>query len=249
MTACFWAVVPAAGCSHRFGGELPKQYAPVGGRPLIAWTLLALLSHRQVAGAMVALSAQDALWPGWREIRGKPVLTCVGGRTRAASVLAALRALPGHVHSDDFVLIHDAARPNLSHQDLAALIKCGCEDSVGALLATPMRDTLKQVGDDGHVSATLPREQLWRALTPQMFRRLQLIDALSAAMRQGVEATDESMAMEHSGLRPLLVEGREDNFKVTLPADLARFQGVVLSRARALGGGHGGMASVAVQGA
>lgn len=236
--ARFWVVVPAAGHGSRFGGELPKQYVPAGGQPLIAWTLSVLLSHPQVAGAVVALAAEDALWPGWQTLEGKPVRTCIGGGTRAASVLAALQALPEDVRDDDFVLVHDAARPNLSHEDLAALIGRGREDPVGALLAAPVRDTLKRAGDDGGVDGTQPRERLWRALTPQMFRRLQLTRALDEAAGHGVEVTDESMAMERSGLRPLLVEGSEDNFKVTTPADLARFEYVLWNRASAFGGGR-----------
>ncbi|MFT4198300.1 MAG: 2-C-methyl-D-erythritol 4-phosphate cytidylyltransferase [Pseudoxanthomonas sp.] len=228
--AVFWVVVPAAGHGRRFGGGLPKQYVRAGGRPLLEWTLSTLLSHPQIAGAVVALAADDADWPGWSELEGKPVLTCTGGDTRAASVLAALQVLPDSVRDDDFVLVHDAARPNLSHADLSALIGRGREDPVGALLAAPVRDTLKRAGDDGGVDATEPRERLWRALTPQMFRRLQLTRALDEAAGAGVEVTDEAMALERAGLRPLLVEGSEDNFKVTTPADLARFEFELMRR-------------------
>lgn len=219
-----WAVVPAAGRGTRFGSELPKQYLQAGGRPLIAWTLQALLSHPAIAGAMVVLAADDAHWPGWREIAGKPVSTCIGGAERADSVLAGVNALPDDVRQDDFVLVHDAARPNLAHADLDRLLDRGRADPVGAILAAPVRDTLKRAGDDGGIDGTEPRERLWRAFTPQMFRRLQLSKALDAAHAAGVAITDEAMAMERQGLRPLLVEGREDNFKVTTPADLARFE-------------------------
>jgi 2-C-methyl-D-erythritol 4-phosphate cytidylyltransferase len=127
------------------------------------------------------------------------------------------------VRADDFVLVHDAARPNLGAADLEQLLERGRTDPVGAILAAPVRDTLKRAGDDGGIDGTQPRDRLWRALTPQLFRRLQLARALESARDAGVEVTDESMAMERQGLRPLLVEGREDNFKVTTPADLARF--------------------------
>ncbi len=219
-----WAVVPAAGRGTRFGSELPKQYLQVGGQPLIAWTLQALLSHPSIVGAMVVLAADDAHWPGWAELAGKPVLTCIGGAERADSVLAGINALPDDVRQDDFVLVHDAARPNLAHADLDRLLDLGRADPVGAILAAPVRDTLKRAGDDGGIDGTEPRERLWRAFTPQMFRRLQLSKALDAAHAAGVAITDEAMAMERHGLRPLLVEGREDNFKVTTPADLARFE-------------------------
>jgi 2-C-methyl-D-erythritol 4-phosphate cytidylyltransferase len=225
-----WAVVPAAGRGTRFGGAVPKQYLQVAGQPLIAYTLGALLAHPAVEGALVAISGDDADWPGWRAYAGKPVLTCAGGDTRAQSVLAALHALPDTVKADDFVLVHDAARPNLALQDLQQLLERGRGDPVGAILAAPVRDTLKRAGSDGGIDATEPRANLWRALTPQLFRRLQLSRALEDAARADVEATDESMAMERQGLRPLLIEGSEDNFKVTTPADLARFEFILSQR-------------------
>ncbi|WP_211365711.1 2-C-methyl-D-erythritol 4-phosphate cytidylyltransferase [Pseudoxanthomonas suwonensis] len=230
MMGSIWAVVPAAGRGTRFGGEVPKQYLEVGGKPLLVHTLDALLAHPAVAGVVLALSGDDPRWPGWHEYRGKPLLACTGGDSRAASVLAALQALPESVRPDDFVLVHDAARPNLALDDLDRLLERGRADPVGAILAAPVRDTLKRAGDDGGIDRTEPRERLWRALTPQLFRRLQLTRALEAAAAEGVEVTDEAMAFERQGLRPLLVEGREDNFKVTTPADLARFEFELLRR-------------------
>ena len=219
-----WAILPAAGRGTRFGGELPKQYLEVDGEPLIAHALRALLVHPAVAGAVVAIAADDADWPGWDTFEGKPVVACTGGDTRADSVLAALEALPDSVRADDFVLVHDAARPNLAREDLDRLLERGRADPVGAILAAPVRDTLKRAGDDGGIDGTEPRERLWRAFTPQLFRRLQLTRALEAARRDGVAVTDEAMAMERQGARPLLVEGNETNLKVTTPADLAWFR-------------------------
>lgn len=218
-----WAVVPAAGQGTRFGTDVPKQYLEVDGEPLIAHSLRALLAHPGVEGVVVVIAAGDAHWPGWSEFEGKPVIACVGGAARADSVLAGLVALPASVRADDFVLVHDAARPNLALADLEQLLERGRADPVGAILAAPVRDTLKRAGDDGGIDATQPRERLWRALTPQLFRRLQLSRALESALRDGVEVTDESMAMERQGARPLLVEGSEANLKVTTPADLAYF--------------------------
>ena len=219
-----WAVVPAAGRGARFGGDVPKQYLEGAGELLLAHTLRALLAHPKVHGAVVVLAEGDERWPGWREFEGKPLRTCTGGDARADSVLAGLAALPDSVRADDFVLVHDAARPNLPAADLDQLLERGRNDPVGAILAAPVRDTLKRSGDDGGIDRTEPRERLWRALTPQLFRRLQLTRALESARAAGVDVTDESMAIERQGQRPLLVEGSDDNFKITTPADLARFE-------------------------
>ena len=221
-----WAVIPAAGSGRRFGGPTPKQYLLAAGKPLIEHALSALLSHPRIAGAMVALSADDARWPGWTELHGKPVLRCRGGGERADSVLAALRALPAQVGDETLVLVHDAARPNLRGEDIDRLIaaaedgragEAGCD---GAILGAPLRDTLKRAGD-GRILATEPRDGLWRAFTPQAFVRGALTAALVDAAAAGVIVTDEASAMERAGARPRLVEGREDNLKVTTPADLA----------------------------
>ena len=225
-----WAIVPAAGRGSRFGGDVPKQYLTVAGKPLLEHALRALLAHPVVEGVVVALAAGDDRWPGWESLEGKPVRTCTGGDERAESVLAGLAALPESVRADDFVLVHDAARPNLAFDDLDQLLTRGRGDPVGAILATPVRDTLKRAGDDGGIDGTEPRERLWRALTPQLFRRLQLARALEAARAAGLAVTDESMAMERQGHRPLLVEGREDNFKITTPADLALVEFILSQR-------------------
>ena len=216
-----WAVVPAAGRGSRFGGELPKQYLPVFGRPLIWHTLDRLARHPQVDGVVVALAAGDPHWPGWTELQGKPVLACTGGSERAASVLAGLAALPAAVREKDWVLVHDAARPCLRGDDLDRLLEHGRAHDVGAILAAPVRDTLKRAGAGGTIECTEPRERLWRALTPQLFRRGLLQHALEAALAAGGTVTDEASAVERLGLSPLLVEGAADNLKVTEPADLA----------------------------
>lgn len=225
-----WAIVPAAGQGARVGGPVPKQYLDVAGAPLVAHALAALLAHASVEGVVVALSPDDTRWPGWTSLAGKPVIACVGGETRAQSVLAGLAALPDSVRADDFVLVHDAARPNLALEDLDQLLERGRNDPVGAVLAAPVRDTLKRAGSDGGIDGTESRESLWRALTPQLFRRMQLTRGLEAARDAGIEVTDESMAMERQGHRPLLVEGREDNFKVTTAADVVRFAYIVAHR-------------------
>jgi 2-C-methyl-D-erythritol 4-phosphate cytidylyltransferase len=216
-----WAIVPAAGRGERFGGGVPKQYLQLHGRPLLAHALDRLLAHPLIAGAVVALAADDAHWPRMRKDFVKPVLECVGGASRAQSVLAGLRRLPDGVDDDALVLVHDAARPCLRAEDLERLIDAALRDPVGALLGAPVRDTLKRADAQLRVVATEPRESLWRALTPQAFRRGTLARALCEAEQAGVAVTDEAMAIERLGLQPLLVHGAGDNLKVTVPADLA----------------------------
>lgn len=215
-----WALVPAAGSGRRFGGGIPKQYLLSAGKPLIQHALEALLGHPEVEGAVVALAEGDPRWPGWTRLCGKPVRICVGGAERADSVLAALRALPDAAAADALLLVHDAARPNLRREDLDKLLAAARSDPDGAILAAPLRDTLKREAE-GRIAATEPRAQLWRALTPQAFRRGLLQAALERARADDVPVTDEAMAVERLGRHPALVEGREDNLKVTTPADLA----------------------------
>lgn len=215
-----WALVPAAGSGRRFGGEIPKQYLHAAGKPLIQHALEALLAHPAIVGVVVALAADDSHWPGWSALHGKPVLTCIGGGERADSVLAALRALPADLDGDVLLLVHDAARPHLHADDITRLLAAATVCADGAILAAPVRDTLKRADSDGTIVATEPREALWRALTPQAFRRDLLRQALEHARDEGVLVTDEAMAVERLGRRPHLVEGREDNLKVTTPADL-----------------------------
>ncbi|HEY0230075.1 MAG TPA: 2-C-methyl-D-erythritol 4-phosphate cytidylyltransferase [Dokdonella sp.] len=215
-----WCVVPAAGRGARFGGGLPKQYVALAGKPLLRWTLERLASCESIAGLMVVLAADDPHWFGLSALAGKPVLTAIGAGERSGSVLAGLRALPPDIGADAFVLVHDAARPCVRASDIERLIELGCAAG-GALLAAPLRDTLKLGDAHARVVTTEPREARWRALTPQMFRRAELTAALVQAEHEGVAITDEAMAMERIGQRPLLVEGAESNIKVTTPADLA----------------------------
>ncbi|MFC0677392.1 2-C-methyl-D-erythritol 4-phosphate cytidylyltransferase [Lysobacter korlensis] len=235
MSSGVWAVIPAAGRGRRFGGELPKQYLQVAGAPLIAHALDAVLSHPAVQGAIVVIAADDPHWPGWTQRAGKPVHACIGGDERADSVLAGLQGLPREVAGDAWVLVHDAARPNLATGDLDRLLATALASGDGAILAAPVRDTLKRAGSDGAIDRTEPREQLWRALTPQLFRRDVLARALESAAAAGVAVTDEAMAIERVGGNVRLVEGREDNIKVTTPADLALVEFLLSRRADAAG--------------
>ncbi len=220
ITESFWCVVPAAGRGTRFGSDRPKQYVALAGKPLLLRTLERLAACPSIGGLMVVLADRDAHWPGLESIGGKPVLTAIGAVERSGSVRAGLDALPDSVGADAFVLVHDAARPCVSAADIERLVALGAPAG-GALLAAPLRDTLKRADRAERVVATEPREARWRALTPQMFRRADLTRALAQADADGIAVTDEAMAMEHLGHRPLLVEGAESNVKVTTLADLA----------------------------
>ncbi|MEO5811405.1 MAG: 2-C-methyl-D-erythritol 4-phosphate cytidylyltransferase [Rhodanobacter sp.] len=222
--AALWCVVPAAGRGTRVGGQVPKQYLPLAGQPLLWHTLQRLAAHPQIAGLLVVLGATDEHWPGWITCADKPVVTVIGGAERCDSVLAGLEALPDSVRAKDFVLVHDAARPCVRAADITRLINLATHGD-GGLLGAPLRDTLKRANAHDCSVLTEPRELRWRAFTPQLFRRGQLVAALRAAAREGVVVSDEAMAMERAGFTPLLVEGAEDNLKVTTPADfvLAEF--------------------------
>jgi 2-C-methyl-D-erythritol 4-phosphate cytidylyltransferase len=217
----FWCVVPAAGRGTRVGGDVPKQYLPVAGRPLIEHTLSRLDAHPLIAGLVVVLAADDPHWAGVAHRWSKELMVTTGGAERCDSVLAGIRALPiEEVRADDFVLVHDAARPCVREADITSLIDQVTKTD-GGILGAPLRDTLKRVDEEGRSHVTEPRDHRWRAFTPQMFRREPLCIALAAARDAGVTVSDEAMAMERAGFSPLLVEGAEDNIKVTTATDFA----------------------------
>jgi 2-C-methyl-D-erythritol 4-phosphate cytidylyltransferase len=215
-----WCVLPAAGKGVRAGGDRPKQYQLIGGRPMIWHTLERLAAHPGIAGFVVAIAADDRHFDAVDAVGGKPLLLATGGGERGDSVLSGLLALPASVRDEDFVLVHDAARPCVRAADIARLIERAGQVE-GGLLGAPLRDTLKRADDRCHSIATEPREGRWRAFTPQMFRRAALVRALRLAREEGIVVSDEAMAMERMGVSPLLVEGSEDNIKVTTPADFA----------------------------
>ena len=210
-----WAVVPAAGRGERYGGRAPKQYERILGRPVLSWTLAALLAERSIRGVVVALAAGDRRFGRLDEASDARVQACPGGAERGISVANALESLAGRAQDTDWVIVHDAARPCLESEDLTRLIKATRNDPVGGLLAVPVADTLKC--DDGHgrSARTAVREGLWRALTPQMFRYGLLKRALGLCLERERTVTDEASAIEMLGLRPLLVRGRADNIKLT----------------------------------
>ncbi len=223
----YYALVPAAGSGARMGGALPKQYLPLAGRPLIRHALATLCAVPEIARVFVVLAPDDMHWPAeaMTDLADKlDVLRC-GGETRAQSVTNGLRAMAERIPdvADDWVLVHDAARPCLTVAHVQSLIAEVGDDDAGGILAMPVADTLKRTSrrkDDEvnvpHIMATVPREGLWQAQTPQMFRHRLLLDALDFAP----QVTDEASAIEALGLHPRLVEADSSNFKVTYPRDL-----------------------------
>jgi 2-C-methyl-D-erythritol 4-phosphate cytidylyltransferase len=218
-----WLIVPAAGIGQRMAAERPKQYLRVDGEYILDITLRRLLEALPAVGCMVPLSPTDHWWAGTNASADSRIATCAGGSERATSVLNALQALAPKAENDDWVLVHDAARPCVAADDLKRLLEKAGAHSAGGILAAPVTDTLKMASSQAPdtVTSTVDRRHLWRALTPQMFRYGLLRDALKNALSQGFAITDEASAMERDGHRPLLVEGRPDNIKITVPADLA----------------------------
>lgn len=219
----FYALIPAAGSGSRMGGAVEKQYLDLNAVPMIAHAMMVLARAPRIEKIFVVLSPTDKrwsnyAWQGWEE--RIEVLRC-GGRTRAETVLNGLDAIAKVCAPDDWVLVHDAARPCLPDELLAKLLDEVADDSVGGLLAVPVADTLKRAAADSaagaRVEATVSRAGLWQAQTPQMFRHGKLAEALRAA---GSDVTDEASAIEKLGLQPRLVESDSRNLKVTYPQDL-----------------------------
>ena len=229
---CF-AIVPAAGSGSRMKSEQPKQYLSLLGQPLIRHTLAALCAAPVIDRVYVVLSVGDQEWDkhDWRPFGDRLVPLFCGGASRADSVLNGLRAIADDTSESDWILVHDAARPCLAPWHVETLVRELIHDEVGGILAVPVADTLKREDSTHRVAATVPREGLWQAQTPQMFR----VGALSVALRRalavaGAGITDESSAMEVLGHQPMLVRGSAHNFKVTYPEDFALAEAILNNR-------------------
>ncbi|KPM00355.1 2-C-methyl-D-erythritol 4-phosphate cytidylyltransferase [Vibrio splendidus] len=213
------AVVPAAGVGSRMKADRPKQYLQIHGKTILEHTVEKLLSHPQVSKIVVAVSDDDPYYPELPLNLNPQVIRVSGGTERADSVLSALDYITQQQLSD-WVMVHDAARPCIQLSDIDKLISGAMTHDVGAILAAPVRDTMKR-GAQGQIEHTVDRVDLWHALTPQMFRSKPLRKVLSEVLQQGVSITDEASAFEWKGLSPALIAGRSDNFKITQPEDLA----------------------------
>lgn len=227
----FWPILPAAGVGSRMQADRPKQYLPLHGQFLMDHTLQVMLSYPKFEQLVLVLSETDPYWPESLFASDSRIIRAPGGSERCYSVLNGLQALEGIAADDDWVAVHDVARPCLQHSDLDALFS-SLENSdsektgaCGAILASPTRDTMKRgvKQPDGTIAIdhTVEREQLWHALTPQVFRYAELKRALEFCLQNKLEVTDEASALEQIKQQPLLVEGRADNIKVTRPEDLA----------------------------
>lgn len=215
------ALIPAAGRSVRFGGTTLKQYAHMMGVPVISHSIKAVSNHPAVASVTVALAEDDGIYdelvrPEWPDVK-----TAIGGDSRAQTVLNGLESILANETGCEWVVVHDAARPCLSREALERLIRAGLDSESGAILATPVSDTLKWEDGDGRIEKTIDRSRCWSAQTPQMFRVHELAENLRAALAAGMAPTDEAAAMERCGSRPLLVEGDSTNIKITGATDLA----------------------------
>src|SRR5258706_8236853 len=218
MTSRFFGLVPAAGSGSRFGIAGPKQYSLLAGKTMLAYSIERLLAAREVEVVFVVLAPGDTEFRGhdWSAFGERLAPLYCGGASRRESVLNGLVACASAVDPNDWMLVHDAARPCLGMPELRRLIDGAGGDDVGGILAVPVSDTLKRADEEGRILETEPRDGLWQAQTPQMFRHGLLLRAL----REGTHVTDEAAAVEALGYKPKLVEGSTQNLKGTFASDL-----------------------------
>lgn len=220
-SSVLWAVVPAAGFGQRMGSNVPKQYLPIGDKTVLEHTVLKLLSVETIEGVLVVLAPNDSRFATLSIAKHPKVSTIIGGAERSESVLAALNSLQKKIKLSDWVLVHDAARPCVTVNSINILIDTLKVHTVGGILGVPVSDTLKQVDNKHIIVATIDRQNLWQAQTPQMFRYGILRESLQLALSLGNEVTDEASALEMSNYQPMIVEGQRDNIKITHSEDLS----------------------------
>lgn len=216
-----WVIIPAAGVGRRMGSDIPKQYLNLNDKTVIEHTLDVFDKHGAISEIVIAISEGDEYWSSLNINLSKPLHIAKGGKERSDSVLNGLKFLENKAANDDWVLVHDAARPCLRNNDLTLLLDTLAEHEVGGILATAVRDTMKRSTYENVIIGTVERENLWHALTPQMFRFSMIKEALETALNKNEVITDEASAIELAGYQPVLVEGHSDNLKITRPEDLA----------------------------
>jgi len=214
----YWVIIPAAGIGSRMGSDCPKQYLEIQGKTILQHTL-ERFNLKAIAGIVVCIADHDTYWDNLT--LPMPVIRANGGTERCHSVLNGLQVLQQQAQPDDWVLVHDAARPCVRQSDIETLIARLANHPIGGLLALPVRDTMKRSNAKAEIVETVERDGLWHALTPQMFRLELLVNALQTVLNNNELVTDEAQAIEKQGLKPLLVAGHADNIKITHPQDLA----------------------------
>ena len=216
-----WVVIANGGVGSRFGSTGPKQYALAAGKTIFEWSLGQFTQRADLKGIVIASHVNDPYLAEQSGLDDSRIVLVDGGSTRAHSVLNALKALQGRAAQNEWVLVHDVARPLVAQSDIDALIASCITYQEGGILASPVPDTLKRVDSDRRISATVIRECIWSAQTPQCFQFGVLLKAIEDAQSTGIKITDESSAMEIQGYPVRVVEGSRDNIKVTFPEDLA----------------------------
>lgn len=216
----YWVVIPAAGVGSRMGVDKPKQYISINNKTIIEHTIDCFIHREEIEKIVIAISKEDKFWPTLAISKHVKIVTAAGGEERYQSVLNSLQALTGKADNNDWVMVHDAARPCLNQSAIDRLLIELRTHDVGGILAMPCRDTMKRANNTGEIDKTVERESLWHAQTPQMFKYEKLLSAIEDALKNQIVVTDESMAMERLGYKPLLVHGHQENMKLTHKDDL-----------------------------
>ena len=216
----YWVIIPAAGVGTRMGVDNPKQYIVINDKTIIEHTLDCFLQREEIEKIVVAIANDDPYWSTLAVAKHEKIFTAPGGKERFQSVLNGLTVLSDKADDDDWVLVHDAARPCLNQQAINRLIDELRSHDVGGILGLPCRDTMKRTNTSGEIETTIDRDNIWHAQTPQMFRYKKLLTALEKVVEENTFVTDEAMAMELSGYKPLLITGHPENIKITHKDDL-----------------------------
>ncbi len=216
----YWVVIPAAGVGSRMGVDKPKQYISINNKTIIEHTIDCFIDREEIEKIVIAISKEDEFWPTLPISNNEKIITAPGGEERYQSVLNSLQTLSGKAESSDWVMVHDAARPCLNQSAIDRLVIELRSHDVGGILAMPCRDTMKRANDDGEIDKTVERDLLWHAQTPQMFKYGMLLSAIEDALKNKTVVTDESMAIERMGFKPMLVHGHQENMKLTHKDDL-----------------------------